>query len=360
MGSRLDIVGLRKSFGAKPVLTDMTLSLSDGEFVSLLGPSGCGKTTTLNLVAGFFEPDSGSVMLDGRDITGTPTHQRGVSMVFQNYALFPHMTIAQNIGFALKMRGDARDAVAQRVEEMLSLVQLTGVGERYPRQLSGGQQQRIGLARALAMHPGLMVLDEPMSNLDAKLRRQMQLELREILQSVGTTTLYVTHDQEEALAMSDRVVVMHEGRIQQIGTPTEVYHAPANRFVAGFVGDSNFIDATVTASGEGKATVALSPDIAASVSDPQGLLGVGQKITLLVRPEHIRIARPGSPGIPAKIATVAFGGASVRLRAETPGLRPLECEETSSAAGDLKQGAAVVLQIEPDAWYVIPQSGSTA
>jgi putative spermidine/putrescine transport system ATP-binding protein len=354
MGSRLDIVGLRKSFAGIPVLSDMSLSLIDGEFVSLLGPSGCGKTTTLNLVAGFFEPDAGSVMLDARDITQTPTHQRGVSMVFQNYALFPHMTIAQNIGFALKMRGTSREAIAKRVQEMLSLVQLPGVGERYPRQLSGGQQQRIGLARALAMQPGLMVLDEPMSNLDAKLRRQMQLELRAILKSVGTTTLYVTHDQEEALAMSDRVVVMHEGRIQQIGTPTEVYHAPSNRFVASFVGDSNFIDGVVSSADGETAKIALTPELSIDTANAHGALSQGEPVTLLIRPEHIRIAQPGSSGIRATIAAVAFGGPNVRLRAEAPGLPALQCEETSNAAGDLKPGAPVVLQIEPGAWYLVP------
>jgi ABC-type Fe3+/spermidine/putrescine transport system ATPase subunit len=176
MGSRLDIVGLSKSFQGKTVLNDLSLSLSDGEFVSLLGPSGCGKTTTLNLVAGFFPPDAGAIQLDGRNITPLPTHERGVSMVFQNYALFPHMTVEQNIGFGLKMRGEATSVIARRVDEMLALVQLPGVAKRFPRQLSGGQQQRVGLARALAAHPGLLVLDEPMSNLDAKLRRQMQLE----------------------------------------------------------------------------------------------------------------------------------------------------------------------------------------
>jgi putative spermidine/putrescine transport system ATP-binding protein len=358
MGSRLDIVGLSKSFQGKTVLNDLSLSLSDGEFVSLLGPSGCGKTTTLNLVAGFFPPDAGAIQLDGRNITPLPTHERGVSMVFQNYALFPHMTIEQNIGFGLKMRGEATSVIARRVDEMLALVQLPGVAKRFPRQLSGGQQQRIGLARALAVHPGLLVLDEPMSNLDAKLRRQMQLELREILQRVGTTTLYVTHDQEEALAMSDRVVVMNEGRIEQIGSPTEVYYAPRTHFVAGFVGESNFLDGGVTAVANGRATIEVAPGHSISVAVRNETPRVGQPMTLLLRPEHIRIVPQGGQGLPATISALAFGGSNLRLRVKPDGLPPLSCEETSNWAGDLKVGSSVHLAIDDNAWVLMQRPAS--
>jgi putative spermidine/putrescine transport system ATP-binding protein len=353
MGSRLDIVSLSKSFQGRTVLSDLSLSLSDGEFVSLLGPSGCGKTTTLNLVAGFFSPDAGAIQLDGRDITPLPTHERGVSMVFQNYALFPHMTIEQNIGFGLKMRGKTASAIARRVDEMLALVQLPGVAKRFPRQLSGGQQQRIGLARALAVHPGLLVLDEPMSNLDAKLRRQMQLELREILQRVGTTTLYVTHDQEEALAMSDRVVVMNEGRIEQIGSPTEVYYAPRTHFVAGFVGESNFLDGGVTAVADGRATIEVAPGHSVSVVVRNETPRVGDPMTLLLRPEHIKIVPQGGQGLSATISALAFGGSNLRLRVKADGLPPLSCEETSNWAGDLRVGSPVHLAIDDDAWVLM-------
>ena len=211
MGSRLELRGLRKAFGPTLVLQDFSLSIAGGEFVSLLGPSGCGKTTTLNIVAGFFDADGGSVELDGNDVTALPSHRRGVSMVFQSYALFPHMTVADNVAFGLRMHGMAKRDIAPRVAEMLALVKLPAVGDRFPRQLSGGQQQRIGLARALATHPGLLLLDEPLSNLDARLRREMQIEIRQILDRVDATTLYVTHDQEEAMTMSDRIVVMNQG-----------------------------------------------------------------------------------------------------------------------------------------------------
>jgi ABC-type Fe3+/spermidine/putrescine transport system ATPase subunit len=361
MGSRLDISRLSKSFQGKTVLNDLSLSIADGEFVSLLGPSGCGKTTTLNLVAGFFAPDRGTIELDGRDITPLPTHERGVSMVFQNYALFPHMTIEQNIGFGLKMAGKPAGLIAQRVEEMLQLVQLPGVGKRFPRQLSGGQQQRIGLARALAVHPGLLVLDEPMSNLDAKLRRQMQLELREILQRVGTTTLYVTHDQEEALAMSDRVVVMNEGQIEQIGSPTTIYYAPETHFVAGFVGESNFLDGDVTAVAQDRATVQVGSGHPVSVVLRGGIRPqVGDAMTLLLRPEHIRIAPRGAPGHPATITALAFGGSNLRLRVKLDGLPPMSCEETSNWAGDLKVGSVVNMVIDEDAWVLMPRPARAA
>jgi putative spermidine/putrescine transport system ATP-binding protein len=354
MGSRLNIVNLCKSFQGRRVLDNFNLALGDGEFVSLLGPSGCGKTTTLNLIAGFFHPDSGSITLDDRDITSLLTHTRGVSMVFQNYALFPHMTVEQNIGFGPKMRGEKPDVVARRIEETLRLVQLPDVAKRLPRQLSGGQQQRIGLARALAVHPGLLVLDEPMSNLDAKLRRQMQLELREILKRVGTTTLYVTHDQEEALAMSDRVVVMNDGRIEQIGTPSEVYYAPRTRFVAGFVGESNFIDGRVVGTDGGRAVVEIGPERKVSVAIRAARPQVGHRVTLLLRPEHIRVVPVNEPGIVAAVSALAFGGSNLRLRLQPEGLPALDCEETPTAVGNLAIGASTRISIDDDAWVLMP------
>jgi ABC-type Fe3+/spermidine/putrescine transport system ATPase subunit len=360
MGSRLDIVNLCKSFQGRTVLDNLNLSLAEGEFVSLLGPSGCGKTTTLNLVAGFFPPDSGSITLDGRDISPLPTHARSVSMVFQNYALFPHMTVEQNIGFGPKMRGEKPDVIVRRVEETLRLVQLPGLAKRLPRQLSGGQQQRIGLARALAVHPGLLVLDEPMSNLDAKLRRQMQLELREILKRVGTTTLYVTHDQEEALAMSDRVVVMNDGRIEQIGPPAEVYYAPLTRFVAGFVGESNFLDGCVLGIDAGRAMVEIGPERKVSVAMRAARPQVGDRVTLLLRPEHIRVVPADEPGIVATVSALVFGGSNLRLRLQPEGLPALDCEETATAASSLAVGAPARLAIDDDAWVLMTQIDGAA
>jgi putative spermidine/putrescine transport system ATP-binding protein len=352
MGSRLDIVGLKKAFQGKTVLNDLNLSLHDGEFVSLLGPSGCGKTTTLNLIAGFFLPDHGRIELDGRDITLCPTHERRVSMVFQNYALFPHMTVEQNIGFGLKMRGERTALIRQRVEEMLQLVQLPDVAKRLPRQLSGGQQQRIGLARALAVHPGLLVLDEPMSNLDAKLRRQMQLEFREILQRVGTTTLYVTHDQEEALAMSDRVVVMNEGLIEQVGPPSEIYFSPKTHFVAGFVGESNFVDGVVAEVSNGRIKVEIAPQRFVSVRGEGS--EIGEPVTLLLRPEHIHIDMNDAKALPAEVQAVAFGGGILRLRVQPKGLPVLMCEETSGRATKMTVGSTVGLRIDDDSWFLMP------
>ena len=238
----LSLEGLSKRFGTHTAVDGLTLGVEKGEFVSLLGPSGCGKTTTLQMIAGFVEPTSGAIRLEGRDLLAVRPAQRGLGIVFQSYALFPHMTVTQNVSFGLEMQGVAAAERMRRVGETLELVGLASFAGRFPRQLSGGQQQRVALARALVIRPPILLLDEPLSNLDAKLREEMQIELRQIQRTVGTTTLLVTHDQAEAMALSDRIVVMNHGRAEQIGPPHEAYERPATPFVASFLGRTNLVD----------------------------------------------------------------------------------------------------------------------
>src|SRR3954471_23769529 len=240
--ARLDIDKLDKRYGDFYAVKDVSLSVVDGEFLVLLDPSGCGKTTTLRMVAGFIEPTAGQVRLGGGDVTLLPPWKRNTGMVFQSYALFPHLTVAQNVAFGLEMRKLPKADIGKRVEEALALVRLSGFGPPLPRQLSGGQQQRVALARALAIRPDVLLLDEPLSNLDAKLREEVRIEIRELQRQLGLTTVMVTHDQEEALTVADRLVVMADGEIRQIGTQRDLYERPADRFVAGFVGRSTFLD----------------------------------------------------------------------------------------------------------------------
>jgi putative spermidine/putrescine transport system ATP-binding protein len=238
----LDLEGLSKNFGTHTAVDGLTLGVEKGEFVSLLGPSGCGKTTTLQMIAGFVEPSGGAIRLEGRDLLAVRPAKRGLGIVFQSYALFPHMSVAENVAFGLEMQGVARDERARRVTETLELVGLAAFAARFPRQLSGGQQQRVALARALVIRPRILLLDEPLSNLDAKLREEMQIELRQIQRTVGTTTILVTHDQGEAMALSDRIVVMNKGRAEQVAAPHEAYERPATPFVANFLGKTNLVD----------------------------------------------------------------------------------------------------------------------
>ena len=281
----LDIRNLSKRFGhgdsAVTALHEVSFSIAEGEFFTLLGPSGCGKTTLLRMIAGFEPPSSGALVLEERDIAGLAPNQRPVNTVFQNYALFPHMTVAQNVGFALEAQGRPQAEVKTRVDEMLALVQMAHLADRKSGALSGGQQQRVALARALAPKPRILLLDEPLSALDMKLRKEMQVELKRLQKETGLTFIFVTHDQEEALTMSDRIAVMSGGRVQQIATPRELYDSPANRFVAGFIGESNFL----TAEGLGGA-VRLQGQTLGLAGAPQG------PVTLMIRPEHVALGGP--------------------------------------------------------------------
>lgn len=312
--SFLEISHLEKSFGANRVVKDFNLSVAKGEFISLLGPSGCGKTTVLRMVAGFEAPTTGSIQIDGQDLTGLKTSRRNVGMMFQAYALFPNLTVADNVGFGLKVAGAPKADRDARVAEMLSLIGLPDLGGRYPFQLSGGQQQRVALARALAPKPRVLLLDEPLSALDAKVRVSLRTEIRAIQQKLGITTIFVTHDQEEALSISDRIVVMHQGIADQVGTPFEVYNKPATRFVAGFVGTLNLMEAEVINAEKGIASIAGMPVVIGKPL-PKG------KVTLAARPEAIALGRqPGNDTVlTGRIADVNFLGSVIRLRADLGG-----------------------------------------
>jgi len=311
----LELININKSFSETPVVNNFNLSAQQGEFISFLGPSGCGKTTTLRMIAGFELPTSGSIKLDDRDLTYTPPNKRNVGMVFQSYALFPNMTVADNIGYGLKVGGKPKPEINQRVSEMLSLIHMEEFGKRYPSRLSGGQQQRVALARALAIRPHVLLLDEPLSALDAKIRVELRQEIRRIQQQLGITTIYVTHDQEEALSISDRIVVMNEGKIEQIGSSTEIYNFPKTEFVARFVGQINLLPVDVVNPSEG--VVKIGQQIIKA-----GQFGHlnGNPIRLAVRPEELDHGFiEGANNLSGKVDSISYLGSIVRIRLEIEG-----------------------------------------
>lgn len=295
---------------------DVTVAVAEGELVTLLGPSGCGKTTTLRMIAGFEHPSSGSVYIDGEEMTNVPPNARPTTLVFQNYALFPHMTVADNIAYGLRVNRVSNSEIHRRVEDIMALVGLKGRGGRSPAQLSGGQQQRVSLARSLVMEPKVLLLDEPLSNLDAKLRVATRLQIRRLQQRLGITSVYVTHDQEEAMVLSDRVVIMRDGRVQQVASPHQIYARPANRFVADFVGKVNFIETSV----EGDAHEGL---VKAKLFDKQITLTVadesmkaGDPALIVVRPESIRLGPPDDTNLKGKVTEVVYLGSQMTYRVE--------------------------------------------
>jgi len=303
-----------KRFGdSVDAVLDVDLHVRPGEFVFLLGPSGSGKTTTLRMIAGFGRPTSGSIELAGKSIADVPPPRRDIGMVFQRYALFPHLTVRENTAFGLKMRGMPERERPRRIEETLAMVRLDGLENRFPHELSGGQQQRVALARALAYRPALLLLDEPLANLDRRLRDEMRVELKRIQKEAGTTMLFVTHDQEEALTLGDRIAVMHAGRLEQVGTPTEVYYQPATRFVASFIGDMNFLRGTVLGPNTSPEASDLRLEIGGGVQPVAGRFATGAKIAACIRPECVRLeaARPGAErqGV---VKYAGFSGDSVR------------------------------------------------
>ncbi|WP_237151970.1 ABC transporter ATP-binding protein [Oryzibacter oryziterrae] len=310
--SFIDIRNLKKSFGTNTVVHDFSLSIEKGEFVSFLGPSGCGKTTILRMIAGFELASSGSITIGGKDVTYLPPAKRNVGMVFQAYALFPNLTVAENIGFGLKIAGASQSDINTRVSEMLDMIKLPHLKDRYPYQMSGGQQQRVALARAIAVRPQVLLLDEPLSALDAKIRVSLREEIRALQRQLGITTVFVTHDQEEALSISDRIVVMYEGRANQVGAPFEIYNNPKTRFVASFVGTLNIFEAKITDRARGAVsidgqTVVTSRDL--------GDLGNGDTATVALRPEAVRLGTPveGRNSLAGTIGEVAFLGAVIRI-----------------------------------------------
>lgn len=314
----LDLTNLEKTFGANRVVKDFSLGIEKGEFVSLLGPSGCGKTTVLRMVAGFETPTSGSISIDGQDVTSQRTNQRAIGMMFQAYALFPNMTVADNVAFGLKVKGVPRAERESRVTEMLKLIGLADLASRFPFQLSGGQQQRVALARALAPSPRVLLLDEPLSALDAKVRVSLRNEIREIQRELGITTIFVTHDQEEAMSISDRIVVMNGGIAEQAGAPFEIYNNPRTRFVAGFVGTLNMFAATVEAPEAGLLTLAGQ---SLTLTKTPIAARKGDTATLALRPEAIHLGRAEGREcvLPATIEEVNFLGSVIRVRARVAG-----------------------------------------
>jgi putative spermidine/putrescine transport system ATP-binding protein len=336
-GVEVSLRGLHRRYGQVLALDGLDLTLAPGELVALLGPSGCGKTTTLRLLAGLEDADGGQVTVDGADITHVPANKRGMGMVFQAYSLFPHMTVRDNVAFGLKLRRQVRTERERRAMEMLELVGLTEQAGRYAHQLSGGQQQRVALARALAISPKVLLLDEPLSALDAKVRAQLRDEIRRIQLEVGTTTLFVTHDQEEALAIADRVGVMRDGRIEQLGTPTDIYSRPATSFVAEFVGLTNRLTGTVT-SGSVNVRGCVLP--LADPATPDG------QVTVLVRPEAVTVGQSGP--ITGTVIAVTFLGASSRITVDLGDAITVLAQLPTSDATALPAGSAVALTIRPD------------
>ena len=294
----VEIVDVTKRFGEVVAVDHMQLRIAHGEFYSLLGPSGCGKTTTLRMIAGFEQPTEGEIFLAGQPIAGVPPFRRNVNTVFQHYALFPHMNVAQNVGYGLRQKKVNKAEEARRVGEALELVRLGGYGSRRVWEMSGGQQQRVALARALVNRPTVLLLDEPLGALDLKLRKEMQLELKALQREVGITFVYVTHDQEEALTMSDTIVVMRDGRIQQQGSPTELYERPVNRFVAAFIGSSNFLDGALVgapdANGRARVRTERGLELSGYVTDPEATVAAGSEVTVAIRPERMEVLPAGA------------------------------------------------------------------
>lgn len=350
--SFLTLNAVTKSFGANTVVEDFNFAVEKGEFISFLGPSGCGKTTVLRMIAGFETPSDGRITIDGQDVTRLPANKRRIGMVFQAYALFPNMNVRDNVAFGLKIAGLQRREMDARVEEMLSLIQLEHLGARYPYELSGGQQQRVALARALAPKPHLLLLDEPLSALDAKIRVSLRDDIRRIQRELGITTVFVTHDQEEALSISDRVVVMHKGRADQIGTPAQIYNRPETRFVAGFVGHLNTFEATKA----DNARISFAGHHLASERS-LSMLENGAPVTVALRPEALALARrsPEDMSIEGRVLDVNFLGSVIRAKVDVQG-KPVSFDVFNQAGAAMPPvGATTQLWFSGSDLLVLPE-----
>jgi ABC-type Fe3+/spermidine/putrescine transport system ATPase subunit len=350
VSAAVSLLGITHRFGPVTALHEVTLELPPGEFITLLGPSGCGKTTLLRIAAGFERPTRGRVLLDGRDVTGRPPHRRPLNMVFQRPTLFPHLDVAGNVAFGLRIARVSASARAERVAEALRLVRLDGYGGRRAHELSGGQMQRVALARALVNRPAVLLLDEPLSALDLKIRLEMEVELRRIHREAGATFVYVTHDQREALALSDRIAVFNDGRIEQLGTPDEIYRAPASPFAARFVGDANVLPARILRADGAEATVELAGvELPVRTRTPV----VPGPAWLVVRPEIVRFAENGC-GVRGRIRDLAFRGSGFSYQLDVPGLEePLKAEIASGAAPELGSDVGVIW--DADACVLLPR-----
>jgi len=355
----LEVRGLTKRYSPQVTVGPLSFEVMEGEFFSLLGPSGCGKTTTLRCIGGFETLSEGSITLGGRRLDDRPPHRRDVGLVFQNYALFPHLTVFDNIAFGLRLRKIGKAEIERRVGQMLELVDLPHVAARHPAQLSGGQQQRVAIARSLVLEPSLLLFDEPLSNLDFKLRIQMRYELRDLQRRLGKTAVYVTHDQTEALALSDRIAVLSQGRIEQIGTPSEIYERPASAFVADFIGSSNLVAARVCGDGGGAGTLVETehglPLTIPRVADP-----AGATVTLLLRPERFQMAASGDGDataanrFTARVRDVTYLGEDLQLRVLASERQPLVVSiKNSKGTRAITSGGAIDLAIDPEDIHVL-------
>ena len=345
--SSIRLEGVARRYGMVTALEDVSLEVAQGEFVTILGPSGSGKTTMLTVVAGLNQPSAGRILIGGRDVTALPPAQRNIGLVFQSYALFPHMTVADNIAFPLSVRGVAASEARRRVAEALARVRLEGFERRKPGQLSGGQQQRVALARAIVFNPDILLLDEPLGALDRKLREEVQIELRRLQRDLGITTVLVTHDQEEALSLSDRIVVLSEGKVQQIAAPQEAYCRPRNRFVADFLGTANLFEGSVAGGGG----ALLLADGTRLRCDTAGQ-APGRQVTALIRPERLRLVPPDMFGLSARVAEVIYLGQSVRYHLESAA-GPLVAAAVDGRGG-FGPGDAVALDWDADDAWIIP------
>jgi spermidine/putrescine transport system ATP-binding protein len=360
----IEIESVTKRFGAFAAVDDVTLQIRKGEFLTLLGPSGCGKTTLLRMLSGFETPDAGRIRIAGRDVTGLPPHERDVNQVFQSYALFPHLNVRDNIAFGLRMQKVSKPEIARRVAEGMELVALDGLGDRHPHQLSGGQRQRVALARAIVPNPTVLLLDEPLSALDAKLRKQMQIELKRLQRRLGITFVFVTHDQEEALTMSDRVAVMNRGRVEQLGAPTEIYHRPASAFVAGFVGEANALRAELLfREGEsGRAKVGDGLELRVPLADwPAG----AARALVSIRPEKVCVSKHRIDGaenlFEATIVEEIFQGAfdHLVLRTDTGATLSAVVANESAIRDALHEGDRVWCGLHLDDLVVLPEPSAS-
>jgi spermidine/putrescine transport system ATP-binding protein len=364
MAAGIELVGLTKRFGqgvtSHAAVDNIDLSVSGGEFFSLLGPSGCGKTTTLRLIAGFEEPTAGRILLDGADVSRVPPHKRNVNTVFQSYALFPFLSVFDNVAFGLKHASVTKAELKRRVTDALSLVSMSDFAARRPSQLSGGQQQRVALARALVLNPAVLLLDEPLGALDAKLRRSLKVELKALQERVGITFIYVTHDQEEALTMSDRIAVMNAGRIAQVGTPPEVYESPADAYVADFLGAANLLRVVVAERVPGGASTLKLGDIALTTSNEvpaePGPVSAGTVAQAVIRPERVRVEEHGSAGanrVPALVERVVYLGAATQVHLRLATGESLQAVVPNEDAAGWSQGTPVHVCLPADALRVL-------
>ena len=352
LGRRLEITDLAKDYAGVRAIDGVTLTVPPGALLTLLGPSGCGKTTLMRSISGFVTPDRGRVAVDGRDLLALPPEQRSTAMLFQNYSLFPHMTVTANVGFGLRMRRVPRGEAASRIADALRLTRIAELGDRYPGQLSGGQQQRVALARALVTRPEILLLDEPFGALDQTLREQVQIELRKLQQSLGTTTMVVTHDQLEALTLSDLIAVMNAGRIEQLGSPTEIYDRPATAFVARFMGVENLLTVRVAGKEGKKVRVSVGP-LSATVDAPETPVGSGS-LTLAARADAVVIGEPDQPGmVSARIAFASNRGASALYELLTDDGQVLQAAEERRGGRLRAPGTRVGVGLRGDACTIV-------